>query len=322
MDPIPSLSVVLITGHLRKLSTQVLLALLEQDIIDRMEILIIDCVSPGIPPLPGSDHHSVRVINQPENINFEAAMMLGIRQARAPIVALLEEHCITLPGWAKALVEAHKEPWGAVCGEVINGNPGLGLSNAEFLTTRNIHWQSPAERSQLSMIDGHNAAYKRNILLSYGDQLELMLRAEAILLFKMQENGYKLLLEPAAKYIHVNEASFRTLPTTLFYWHRVFGHTRALIFHWSTAQRLMRLVLLPLLPWWHSASTLSYILKKRRNQLWIFTQNLPLVLFLHYCGSVGQAVGILFGEGKAAHQFSERERGVERIPKIDLIEQE
>lgn len=320
MDKIPSLSVVMITGHLRTLSTRALQALLEQDIIGRMEILIVDCTPTGTPPLPGSEHTSVRVINQPEDFDFDAGMVVGIRQARAPIVALLEDHCIVLPGWANALVEAHKEPWGAICGEVLNGNPGLGLSNAEFLTARNIRWQSPAERRQLPMIDGHNSAYKRDILLSYGDQLEMMLRAEAVLLFKMQEDGYKLLLEPAAKYIHVNEASFDTLPSTLFYWHRVFGHTRALVFHWSPVQRLIRLVMLPLLPWWHCANTLIFIFKKRRDQLWMFTKNLPLILFLHYCSSAGQMMGLLFGEGRAAHEFSERERGVERIPKSDLIE--
>lgn len=320
MKTVPSLSVVLVTGRFRKLNTQVLQALLEQDIIDRMEVLIIDCVSTGTPPLPGSDHVSVRVINESRDINFEAGMMIGIRQARAPIVALLEEHCIPLPGWARAMVEAHQEPWGAVCGEVINGNPGLGPSNAEFLATRNIRWQSPAERGQLPMIDGHNSAYKRDILLSYGDQLELMLRTEAVLLFKMQDDGHKLLLEPAAKYIHVNIASFRATPTALFYWHRVFGHTRAFIFRWSPAQRLVRLVMLPLLPWWHNAGTLSYILRKRRDQLWMFAKNLPLILALHYCCSIGQAVGILFGEGNAAHRFSERELGLKRILTIDPIQ--
>lgn len=320
MDTIPSLSVVLATGPLRKVSTRVLQALLEQEIIDQMEILVVDCVPSGTPPLRGSDHPSVRHIKRPMDVDFETAMVVGIEQARAPVVALLEDHCVVLPGWAAALVEAHKESWGAVCGEVINGNPGLGISNAEFFATRNIRWQSPAEKRQLSMIDGHNSAYKRNILLSYGDQLKFMLRAEAVLLYKIQDDGYQLLLEPDAKYIHIGEAFLRTLPTTLFYWHRVFGHTRALVFHWSAAQQLIRLVMLPLLPWWHSASTLAYIFTKRQDQLWMFIKNLPMILALHYFCSAGQAVGILFGEGHAAHRFSERERGVERIPKTDLIQ--
>jgi Glycosyl transferase family 2 len=321
MNTIPSISVVLTIGSLRKVSTLALRALLEQDIIDLMEILIFDCSPAGTPALPGSDHPSVRVTKPQEDITFDAAVLIGIREARAPIVALLEEHCIVLPKWARALVEAHKEPWGAVCGAVINGNPGLGMSNAEFLATRNIRWQSPAERCQLSMIDGDNSAYKRDILLNYGDQLGPMLRAEAVLLLKMQEDGYKLLLEPAARYIHIGEASFHTLPSTLFYWHRVFGYSRTLVFHWSALQRLRRLIMLPLLPWLQNTVTLSYILKKRRDQLWMFIKNLPLLLVLQYCSNAGQAVGIVFGDGNAADLFSERERGVERIPKIDLNQQ-
>lgn len=319
METPPRLSVVIATGALRKVSSKALHALVQQDIIEQMEILIVDCAAAGTPPISDSDHARVSVIKVSEEVNFEAAMVMGIHQARAPIVALLEEHCIVLPGWAAAIIEAHKEPWGAVCGEVINGNPGLGISNAEFLATRDIRWQAPAERAQLPMLDGHNSAYKREILLGYGDRLELMLRAEAALLFKMQEDGYKLLLEPAARYIHINEASPGTLPSTLFYWHRIFGYTRALIFHWSPLQRLKRLLMLPLLPWWHAADTFVYILKKRRDQLWMFMKNLPLILALHYCTNAGVAMGILFGEGDAAAAFSARERGVERIPRSPLI---
>ncbi len=316
----PVLSVIVVTGFLRKLSSHVLQALLRQNIIDRMEILVVDCVSADTPPFPGSDHECVRLINMPADTNFEVAMVVGIRAARAPVVALLEEHCIVLPGWAEALVEAHKEPWGAVCGEVINGNPELGTSNAEFMTARNIRWQSPAEKGEVFMIDGHNSSYKRDILLGYGDQLEMMLRAEAVLLLKMREDGHKLLLEPAAKFIHVNEASLRSASSSLYYWHRIFGHTRAVIFHWSISQRLMRLLILPLLPWWHSAKTLLYILKKRRDQLSRFMINAPMILWLYYCESMGQAMGLLFGEGQAPRLFSERERDTERIPKTKLIQ--
>jgi GT2 family glycosyltransferase len=321
MQTQPALSVVITTGQLRHLSTLALRSLIEQDMIDQMEIIIIDCVPPETPALPNSDHARVRVIRKPADFDFEQGMVLGIQESRAPIVALLEEHCITLPGWAKAMVEAHKEPWGAVCGEVLNGNPGLGLSNAEFFATRNIRWQSPAEKSQLNMIDGHNSSYKRDILLGYGERLEMMLRAEAVLLFKMQEDGYKLLLEPAAKYIHVNEASFKTLPSTLYYWHRVFGYTRAIIFEWSVVEKIKRVLMLPLLPFWHSLKTLTYIIQKRPDRLLMFFVNVPLMLVLHYAASFGQFMGLVFGEGDAAHQFSERERGVPRFPKSDLIKQ-
>lgn len=77
--------------------------------------------------------------------------------------------------------------------------------------------------------------------------------------------------------------------------------------------------MLPILPWWHGASTLVYILKKRRDQLWRFVKNLPIILALHYCANAGQALGILFGEGDAPAHFSERERGVERFPTTELI---
>jgi hypothetical protein len=34
--------------------------------------------------------------------------------ARAPIVALAEDHAFPAPGWAEALIAAHRDPWAAI----------------------------------------------------------------------------------------------------------------------------------------------------------------------------------------------------------------
>ncbi|MGQ0539084.1 MAG: glycosyltransferase family 2 protein, partial [Gemmatimonadaceae bacterium] len=37
----------------------------------------------------------------------------GVRAARAPIVALAEDHCFPDPDWAQHLISAHEGPWAA-----------------------------------------------------------------------------------------------------------------------------------------------------------------------------------------------------------------
>ena len=52
----------------------------------------------------------------------------GLLEARAPIVTLLEEHCIVYSGWAEALVKAHQLPYVAVSGDIYSANSGEGIA--------------------------------------------------------------------------------------------------------------------------------------------------------------------------------------------------
>jgi hypothetical protein len=302
----PSISVVVVTGEHREHGELLLRSLVAQEIMEEMEIVILDCVDPNLPPLAGHDHPAVTYRRENPHILFPVALVRAIHMARAPIVALLEEHCIVMPGWATALVKAHQQPWGAVCGAVINGSPGTGISDAEFFVCRNVKWQAPAERAELEMLDGHNSAFRRDLLLSYGDEaLTEMLTTEAVLLMKLREDGHRLLLEPDARYIHRNEANIKTLPFSLYFWHRAFGDIRARVFHWSLSKRIIRSCVALLTPPYQSLKSLQYIRKKRPELLYSFLTNLPMILLLGYASNIGQLVGLLFGKGRSVENFSE-----------------
>src|SRR5262245_39100136 len=47
----------------------------------------------------------------------------GIRAARAPVVAYVEEHSFPEPTWAEALINAHDGPYAAVGSTIGNANP-------------------------------------------------------------------------------------------------------------------------------------------------------------------------------------------------------
>ena len=57
----------------------------------------------------------------------------GVRAARAPVVAFVEDHCFPLPGWAEALLERHQEDWSGVGPVVLNGNPRTATSWSNYL---------------------------------------------------------------------------------------------------------------------------------------------------------------------------------------------
>ena len=130
----PSVSVVIVPGNQRERATRSLASVLDQEGIERAEVVLLDAANDGSPPLPRSDEAGVRVFARPQRGTYGELRAEGTRLARAPIVAFLEEHAIGLPGWLAAIEEslATGEYCGA-SGEVHPLNPGSGISDAVAL---------------------------------------------------------------------------------------------------------------------------------------------------------------------------------------------
>ncbi len=132
-----------------------------------------------------------------------AAYAAGVRRARAPVVALAEDHSFPYPNWAHALITRHREPWAAVGPVMLKANPGSLVSWCDFLIGYGP-WADPQPGHESLHLPGHNSSYKRSALMSYGDRLETMLAAETVLHADLHARGHRLYLDPAAKTAHVN----------------------------------------------------------------------------------------------------------------------
>src|SRR5688572_8422869 len=89
----PRMSVVLLVGGQRARGARALRSVIEQSPVDALEVLLLDLGWRDHAPLDGSDHPGVRVLRLDPGIGFGAARARAILEARAPIVAFLEEHC-------------------------------------------------------------------------------------------------------------------------------------------------------------------------------------------------------------------------------------
>lgn len=81
-------------------------------------------------------------------------------------------------------------------------------------------------------------AFKRDVLLGYGAGLDDLLRAEIVLHTRLARDGHRLLLEPAARFSHINESSFASAARGRFLWNRCYASLRARTFGWSLPRRL------------------------------------------------------------------------------------
>ena len=154
------------------------------------------------------------------------AKATGIRRATAPVVVLTEDHSFPDPGWAQALIDAHRDNWAAVGPAMDNGNPQSLISWADFIIGYGP-WFDPAAAGEVDELPGHNTSYKRDVLLEYGDRLEALLGAESMLHQELRARGHRLYLEPAAQTFHVNFTRASRWIPYLCYSGRVFAAERA-----------------------------------------------------------------------------------------------
>jgi hypothetical protein len=203
---LPAMSVVVITPDGYDTISAVLRHVNAQSVKEELEIVIVaptvDAIPLDAPAMQG--FRCVRVVPfGAVAASTAAARAAGVRAACAPIIAFVEDHCFPQPGWAAALIAAHREPWAAVGPAIGNANPHGAVSWANLLIEY-APWLEPATAGAVQHLPGHNSSYKRNLLLEYGPALETMLEAESILHWDLRAKGFALLLEPAAKSLHMN----------------------------------------------------------------------------------------------------------------------
>ncbi len=249
MSKPPDLSVVVVA--LKEYSTirRVVRFLRAQTICNRIELIMVGADAPAMAscqPDEAAGFHTVKPIFAGSIRDREEASAIGIRQATAPVVALVEDHAYPEPEWGERLVDAHRGPWAAVGPAVLNGNPGM-LSWTNMLLSYG-GWPESLPRGEMSEIALHNSSFKRDILVSYGDRLGDLLARSGGLLKQLRTDGHRLLFEPTARIHHVNPSTVSATLQFRVKAGRLYAATRASSEHWSLAKRLIYVLASPALP--------------------------------------------------------------------------
>lgn len=297
---VPQLSVILLTPDEGQVLSRTIRSLKRQTIVDRLEIVIVAPRSDAL-ELKQSEFESfagLRTVSVGEMHSVGAAYAAGIRAATAPVVALGEDHSFPHADWAECLVSAHQQPWAAVGPQVCNANPGSSVAVADFLIAYGP-WSESAKSGEVEHLPGHNASYKRELLLEYGDSLGSMMEAESVLHWELRRKGHKLYLETAAKTSHVNFSRMASWIRVQYYSGRMFAAFRAHNEHWTLFRRAGFTLASPLIPW----VRLLRILRQRRGlptKARLLPFLLPTLWFGLAIDGLGQMVGYAAGEGAAS----------------------
>lgn len=294
----PEMSVVIVTPDCYETIWRAVGYLRAQTVRDRLEIAV---VAPSVKALELdetelAEFFGFQVVEVGDVKSVGRAWAAGVRQASAPIVIYAEEHCYPEPGWAEALIRAHRGDWVAVGPVIGNANPGSVISQANFLIAYG-RWAEPAVAGEIDDVPSHNTAYKRSVLLAYGSQLDGMLEVEGIFHRDLRARGYRFYHEPAAVTHHINFTVLSSLVRAEFHYGRLFGAARARA--WSLLRRISLIILGPLIPVIRLRRVLQDV--RRTGAGGVHQGGLLSVMIVGLTSwAVGEVYGCTFGAGKAA----------------------
>lgn len=311
----PAISAIVIIPDTYQTVARTMHALQAQTLIAQLEIVFIapPNATSSIPFDQLEQFHSVQV-REMTNLVHARALSEGIRRARAPIVALTEDHAFPAPNWAERLVAAHQGTYAAVGPAIRNANPASFVSLADFYIGYS-RWSEPVASGVQDYLMGHNVSYKRDILLEFDARLDQEMAAETLLQMELVTQGHQLWLEATTYTLHLNYEHWDVWRSALIYTGRVFASQRAA--SWGLGKRLFYALASPFIPlvrFWRIANDLRRAKFPLPFRLRLYaTIGVGLLL-----DAVGQWLGYVFGPGNTSAEGLRfefhRERHVNPLP--------
>ena len=217
----------------------------------------------------------------------------GMQAARAPIVAVIEDHCMVTPGWATEILRCFDEipGIGVVGGPVENGARDR-LIDWTFFLAEYGPCMPPLAEGPAAGVPGNNAAYLK-AALPLNDSAWATLW-ESFLQNDLRKRDIRIFLSPVMLVHHKKSFVYREMLSQRYLYSRSFAAMRAKSM--GSLKRLFYAVasiaLPPVLLWRISRNVLS----KRRN-LREFVLGLPVIGLFVTSWALGEIAGYLAGDG-------------------------
>src|SRR5271165_3633738 len=215
---------------------------------------------------------------------------IGIRKARAPLVALIEDVGRPDPNWAAALVREHSQAYAAVGGAMENGidRPlNWALYFGDF-----GRYQNPVPRGPSPYVSDANVCYKREDLERVADAWPDSYN-EARVHGALASRGEVLALSPDV-IVFQHRLNLRLMPVLVerYVWGRSFAAVR--VEGAPATRRAVYAVLCPVLPFVLFLRQLGNVMRTKRNR-GAFFKALPVTFLLDVGWSCGEFVGYVTG---------------------------
>jgi glycosyltransferase involved in cell wall biosynthesis len=308
---VPEISVVVASGDRHHRTIRCLAGVFAQSCVEKAEVIVIDG-SPGDHSDLYSHFPGLRYVHTDDRSSITAQRLEGLKLARAPIVAFLEDHVVPYPGWLAAVsgAFARSEKIGVVNYCIVQ-SPGGGYVNRALQMTQYGHWLKPVSSGPIRYAACQNLAYRRDLLQRISkDNFELF-ECEFLMHRRLLRDGWSIWLAADAEIDHENYDSVVAACKGYGALKQILGAGRAALYGWPQPKRWL----------WAAGMILSpFVLIGRlalsiapRPRLWgEFLAALPVAVVTQIWGAFCEARGYVRGFERSRVIFLESESYEER----------
>jgi hypothetical protein len=217
----------------------------------------------------------------------------GVFAARAPRVALIEDHCLVTPRWARAAVDAHEHGHSVVGGPIRNVATARVRDWAAFFCEYSA-FMEPLPQGEVGALTGMNVAYDRRAI----DAMDDLLRKgvwEGWLHARLRERGIGLYCAADMVLEHEKDFGLGEFLSQRWHYSRSYAGMRS---EGLGRRRYLYALASPLLPpvlYWRMAKNV-FSRGRRRREFLVAT---PLILLCVCVWAAGEAIGYAFGGGRS-----------------------
>lgn len=305
------ISVVVATGDRHHRTLECIAGIFAQSGVEKCEVILVDG-SPGDHSNLYSHFPHMRYVHIDDRSSITAQRLEGLRLARAPIVAFLEDHVVPHAGWLDAVSGAFaRSDKIAVVNYCVVRNPGVGYVNRALQMTQYGHWMKPVRGGPIRYACYQNLAYRRNLLQRLTEKNFELFECEFLLHRRLLQEGWCIWLAADAVIDHENYDSLVAACKGYGALKQIIGAGRAAVNVWPRWKRWI----------WAAGMTLSpLVLIGRlarsiapRPPLWgEFLLALPVMAVTQAWGAFYEARGYLRGFEQSRERFLEFESYADR----------
>lgn len=269
------------------------LAALEVNRADaRLELIVVERCGADVRQRAQRDFPGITIIPVEPEVTIPAMRALAFDAAAAPAVAVIEDHVIVPPGWARQLLLALADETRVVGGAVENAATGTVLDWAAFLCEYS-HCLPPLPSGSVEWLTGNNVVYPKSLLERFAGVTHAG-RWENVLHDAIKGAGIPLICHPEIVVGHKKHYTFGEYFSQRYLYARSYAGAR--VTGASTIRKLAYGTAAFALPPLLFYRTIRRILGKPGYRGWL-VKSAPLIAIFVVAWGTGEVVGYWAGSG-------------------------
>lgn len=294
----PLLSIVIASGAGGEFLFRCLASLERQAADSGAEILVVDRVGPVTRDRVAREYPGVRLLTPETGHRLTVPEMRrhGAEAARAPIVAVLEEHCVAPPEWVQAILGSFRSGDAAIGGPILDADFPRVRDWVVYFSEYHGFVPPWLDGDRLGL-NGANIAYSRALLLAEREALDLGYW-EVVLHPRLVRHGRFRAVSAMGVY-HTGPFDYGYYLRQRYLLSRVWGGSQRT--RTSAIARLAHVALFPVVPVLMLARIAS-VASRRRRLASRFLLALPLLIPAMVALAWGECLGYLVGPGRALEE--------------------